>query len=204
MNNRTCTTPECERPAIAKAMCTMHYQRMKKHGDPTFSEWNRTANERFWSKVNKTDACWHWTGAASGIDGYGRARRNGGTRLVHRVAYEMLVGPIPDGMHIDHICHNRKCVRPEHLRPVTQKQNMENHRGATVRSKTGVRGVFPVKRRPGWYDATVGHEGKSVHLGEFASLDEAEAAVIAKRIELFTHNNVDRRINKLINTALSQ
>lgn len=81
---------------------------------------------RFWSKVRKTDHCWEWVGTRHG-EGYGyigfggRAGRN---YLAHRVAYELLVGPIPDGLGLDHLCRNRPCVRPEHLEPVTDKVNI--------------------------------------------------------------------------------
>ncbi|HET6911263.1 MAG TPA: HNH endonuclease signature motif containing protein [Mycobacteriales bacterium] len=81
--------------------------------------------DRFWAKVNKTDSCWLWTGTLTtpGDRGYGQVRLNGQFPLVHRVAYEMLVGPIPEGMQIDHLCRVRRCVNPAHLEPVTNREN---------------------------------------------------------------------------------
>lgn len=77
--------------------------------------------ERFWSKVDKND-CWYWT-AARGRDGYGRFYLGGHTRQAHRVAYELEVGPIPDGLQLDHLCRVRHCVNPAHLEPVTSREN---------------------------------------------------------------------------------
>ena len=77
--------------------------------------------ERFLSKVNKTESCWLWTGY---IDkkGYGIFKLDKPKRA-HRVSYELFVGPIPDGLVIDHLCRVRNCVNPEHLEPVTTKIN---------------------------------------------------------------------------------
>lgn len=82
--------------------------------------------DRFWSKVDASASCWVWTAASAG-DGYGKysVNANGKSKypLAHRYAYESLVGPIPDGMVLDHLCCNRKCVNPDHLQVVTQKVN---------------------------------------------------------------------------------
>lgn len=81
---------------------------------------------RFWGKVDTTGDCWLWTAAKDPL-GYGRFQRSGGlgTCLAHRLAYELLVGPIPEGLVIDHLCRVPSCVRPEHLEPVTQGTNVE-------------------------------------------------------------------------------
>lgn len=80
---------------------------------------------RFWSKVEKTDGCWLWTDAPNQGTGYGRLNiGQGRTRLAHRIAYELLVGPVPVGLTIDHLCRNRLCVNPAHLEPVTRGENV--------------------------------------------------------------------------------
>jgi hypothetical protein len=83
-----------------------------------------TESERFWSKVDKTATCWLWTGTLVG--GYGTFR-SGATVRAHRWSYEHLIGPIPEGLHLDHLCRVRQCVNPAHLEPVTQREN--NRRG---------------------------------------------------------------------------
>lgn len=149
-----------------------------------------TPDERFWAKVEKSDGCWEWT-AFKNEQGYGTFFYDGVTRWVHRVSFAMKYGPIPAGMLIDHICHNASCVNPDHLRMATHKQNQENRRGAMSNSKSGIRGVNWSKRESKWR-AVMSHNNRYVHVGYFGTSEEAEAAVIAKRLELFTHNEIDR------------
>jgi hypothetical protein len=82
--------------------------------------------ERFWSKVvkNGPDECWGWT-AFIAPDGYSKfSVRHDYQAPAHRVAYELSIGPIPDGLHLDHLCRNRGCVNPAHLEPVTCGENL--------------------------------------------------------------------------------
>ena len=84
--------------------------------------------DRFWAKVEKTtspDGCWVWLGSVNN-QGYGSVRtkpKPAGPTLVHRYAYEMLVGPIPEDRELDHRCRNRRCVNPAHLEVVTRSEN---------------------------------------------------------------------------------
>jgi hypothetical protein len=91
--------------------------------------------ERFWPKVNKEGPvpdnrpelgrCWQWT-ASTTAGGYGQIRAGGtaGTMLyAHRLAYEFTIGPIPNGLQLDHLCRNRACLNPSHLEPVTNRIN---------------------------------------------------------------------------------
>lgn len=68
--------------------------------------------------MNPESECWEWTGVLEPT-GYGRMSVNGRNVMAHRICYELHVGPIPDGLFLDHLCHNRRCVNPEHLEPVT-------------------------------------------------------------------------------------
>ena len=80
---------------------------------------------RFLAKVRVTTGCWSWTGCTQSR-GYGVfAITRTHNMLAHRFAYEALVGPIPDGMTIDHLCFNRRCVSPEHLEPVPLSINVK-------------------------------------------------------------------------------
>lgn len=78
---------------------------------------------RFWSRVNKTDSCWLWTGGLNNT-GYGVYKAYGKAYFSHRFSYELLVGPIPEGLVLDHLCRVITCVNPEHLEPVTQHENI--------------------------------------------------------------------------------
>ena len=68
--------------------------------------------------------CWAWT-ACINSKGYGCIAVAGKSQLAHRVSYELVVGPIPDGLQIDHLCRNTVCCNPDHLEPVTAKENIQ-------------------------------------------------------------------------------
>jgi len=82
-----------------------------------------TLPDRFWAKVDLAaeGGCWAWTARTS--NGYGkyamRVRGKVTDYRAHRLAYQALVGPIPEGFQIDHLCRNRACVNPNHLEIVT-------------------------------------------------------------------------------------
>jgi hypothetical protein len=79
--------------------------------------------------VNDLTGCWEWTGAKT-PHGYGIIGLDdkGPTRRAHRVSYEMLREPIPQGLNIDHLCKNPSCINPQHLEPVTQGENVKRGR----------------------------------------------------------------------------
>lgn len=188
-----CTIEGCEKKHDAKGYCRLHYQRLKKHG--TTADPRPTKHDRFWSKVQRGDGCWEWM-AGKNVNGYGRIQMGTmleqNVQLAHRVAYEYVKGPIPEGQELDHICINPGCVNPDHLRPATRKENSENRGGAYSTSTSGVRGVSWSTKRNAWR-ASLTHNRRHQHLGYFSTIAEAEAVVIARRLELFTHNELDRR-----------
>ena len=77
--------------------------------------------------------CWDWLGSQD-ENGYGNIKVFGTTKSVHRVVYESLVGPIPDGLVLDHLCRRRICCFPDHLEPVTAAENAR--RGAEANRRT--------------------------------------------------------------------
>jgi len=75
------------------------------------------------AKIDVTDSgCWEWRGAVSS-SGYGSAWADQRAQSAHRVTYELLMGPIPEGLQIDHLCRNKICCNPSHLEPVTCREN---------------------------------------------------------------------------------
>jgi hypothetical protein len=90
---------------------------------------------KFWTVIS--EGCWCWRGV---IDrwGYGRITIGGRVGFAHRMSYEAFVGPIPDGLQIDHLCRNRACCNPEHLEPVTGLVNTRRSRAALKRERAAV------------------------------------------------------------------
>lgn len=92
-----------------------------------------TLAERFWPKVNKAGpisihrpdlgSCWLWTASLTKPGGHGKFWIGGSFTTAHRASYEILVGPIPDGRQLDHLCRVRHCVNPAHLEPVSSGEN---------------------------------------------------------------------------------
>ena len=88
-----------------------------------------------WQRIVVVESCWEWVGEM-GVFGYGYACIQGTHKRVfaHRAMYELLRGPIPDGMDLDHLCRNRRCVNPEHLEPVTHRENCRRGNGWSGRN----------------------------------------------------------------------
>lgn len=143
----------------------------------------------FWSRVDQTGDCWVWKSAKTQSH-YGRyITENGRHAAAHRLSWEDSNGPIPTGMFIDHICHTHACVRPDHLRLATPKQNLENRAGLQSTNTSGYRGVV-WNKKAGFWQAVVVHHYHRHFLGFFHTAEEADAAARAKRLELYTHNNL--------------
>jgi hypothetical protein len=130
------------------------------------------------------NACWLWTGAASG-NGYGEFHDRGHTLCAHRVAWELANGPIPAGMVIRHKCDNKLCVRPDHLEVGTQADNQRDKavRRRGVRSKVGLPyGVRPCGNQ---WQVLVRVAGRNRHLGCFTTIEEAKDAAELARIRMY-------------------
>ncbi|MEU0831252.1 HNH endonuclease signature motif containing protein [Streptomyces sp. NPDC005969] len=128
-----CTIEGCGGSLKASGLCNKHYLRLKRHGSPRGGGPQRYPNdqERLWSQVERTPGCWLWTGSTT--QGYGYVQWQGARRRVHRVVYELLVGPITEGTELDHLCRIRHCCNPAHLEAVTRRVN--NARGLSPTAK---------------------------------------------------------------------
>jgi HNH endonuclease len=115
-----CTIEGCNRTrqTYKSGLCGTHTMRRWRTG----TTHRRTTEEIFWSKVEKTKGCWFWRGYVQ-PDGYPRFKYKGRPCNAHRLSYMWLVGPIPEGLQLDHLCRVKHCVNPAHLEPVTPGEN---------------------------------------------------------------------------------
>lgn len=112
----------------------------------------RPVSERLWAKVDTSGECWLWTGATT-ANGYGvlsvfteRLDRHTNA-LAHRLAYELLIGPIPQGLEIDHLCRVRHCVNPEHMEAVTHRENQRRMSEAVTHCRNAGHELTPENTR---------------------------------------------------------
>jgi hypothetical protein len=133
MTKRTCSL--CDAPHYARGWCRRHYGRWREHGDPNHTR--LTHEQRFWTKVQKSESCWLWQGPTR--NGYGlfswwtgEVQRSTGA---HRYSYRLLRGEIPEGFVIDHLCRTPLCVNPDHLEPVTRGENVLRGIGTSARNR---------------------------------------------------------------------
>lgn len=120
-----CLHEGCDRKYYCKGYCSTHYMQFKKYGRTVDIGSSRLLVNRVMAKVaqDPESGCWLWTGTIDG-NGYGVVTLAGGKhRRAHRVVYELHRGPIPEGLQLDHLCRVRRCVNPEHLEPVTNREN---------------------------------------------------------------------------------
>ena len=129
MPKRTCSLADCNNTHAVRGYCRTHYERWKRHGDPYMRTRSTVDTEfNFWEKVDKRtpESCWPWLAYVT-PGGYAKFTVCNKSVFVYRYSYELHVGPIPDGMQIDHVkargCVRRDCVNPAHLEPVTPQVN---------------------------------------------------------------------------------
>lgn len=186
MTNRTCSVDGCERPCHGRGLCDKHYQRVRKHGDPTIDRRRNPPASREWIEFLRlltveTDDCILWPFATNST-GYGRVGipSTPGTprnrrALVHQLVLEKRVGPRPDGMEAAHapvICHNRTCMNYRHLRWATRAENVLDMlsdgtatRGERSTSKLTAETVREIRRRH-VNGETQGAIGRSLGVGQ--------------------------------------
>ena len=145
---------------------------------------------RFWEKVDRSGECWTWLASQAGEGartgrGYGSWAIRGTTYGAHRFSWILRHGPIPDGLEVDHLCHNRLCVNPDHMRLATRAQNAQNLSGAHADSRSGVRGVDWYAPTRKWRVRVRAHR-KDHYGGYFTSIEAAAARAEELRRELHT------------------
>ena len=140
-----CSEDECDGKVFARGWCRTHYEQRRSAGTlPS----RPSPSERFWAKVDKRGPvppyapqlgpCWIWMGAST--RGYGMVWMAPVHVYAHRWSYEALVGEVPAGAHLDHLCRVPLCVRPDHLDPVTVRENVLRspiHNGAKTHCVNG-------------------------------------------------------------------
>ena len=186
---RACSFDGCKQSQKALGLCVGHYTQYRRGQELRPLRSQVTPAQKFWAKVDRStsDGCWLWIGATNG-NGYGKIRVDGHGRYAHRVAWEMVNSPIPEGSLVDHRCHNKRCVNPKHLRVVTVSENQQHLTGARKNSASGVRGVRFDKRRNSW-EAYAKLNGRKYWGGYHPTIEAADAAARALRAELFTHDD---------------
>jgi len=151
-----CSIDGCPRPLYGRGYCEMHWARWRRTGRPEVRNFglhaperqaarslrghghspNATPLERFVAYLDFPDCgCWIWTGTL--VSGYGQFKVERVRWKAHRWSYTALVGPIPDGLQIDHLCRTPACVNPDHLEPVTPRIN--TLRGESIQARNALK-----------------------------------------------------------------
>ena len=124
----SCAVEDCDIDAACKGWCFKHHARWKRYGDPTYAPPPPparvlTAGDMLARSAEADFGCRIWQRNINN-KGYGVIRNDGGPQYAHRVMYEIVVGPIPDGLELDHLCRQPACIAPHHLEPVTHGENL--------------------------------------------------------------------------------
>lgn len=171
----SCSVDGCETRAVSRGLCRLHYGRLYKTGSVEYRPPTPTDLLQAKYVTDAAAGCWMWT-AYINPDGYGMFKHRGAMRLAHGASYELHIGPVPDGLELDHLCRNRACVNPDHLEPVPHKVNVQRAKKSS--SSTGIRGV---SRRGNSYRATLCRDGVWILHKTFRTLEEATEAVRVAR-----------------------
>lgn len=142
----------------------------------------KTREEQFWDNVKKDSGvfkivngvlseCWAWTAGKSN-KGYAYFSVNGKAKQAYKIAYEWEKGSVPDGLHLDHLCRTHECVRPDHLEPVTQREN-------TLRGET----IFAAHAKKTTCSKGHPYDSKTPKGGRYCSICQ-RASVYRRRAEL--------------------
>lgn len=139
---KCCGVEFCPKQSRSHGYCSLHVKRFLRHGNPNHVKRNiirGPAPERFMRYVMMTESgCWKWIGKISKIGGYPHfGDEKWKTVRAHRWSFQHFNGPLVDGLVVDHMCRNRWCVNPKHLRQVTQKENIVNRKQRVLKTNCG-------------------------------------------------------------------
>lgn len=166
-----CRAFGCRADAVSLRLCAEHLD----------LEVPKLIEEKFlrFVEVAGDNDCWVWRGSLT-WKGYGRLRlgRSGPRVVAHRYALARATGPIPDDQVVDHLCHNKACCNPAHLRAVTPSENSLNMRGVPTDNTSGYRGLEVDKCGNTRYRVRLTVRGQRHYLGSYATAEEAHAAVM--------------------------
>ena len=186
---KICKVNGCDRKMRSNGMCAGHVSRMRRglslDGPIIPRDHDYPIADRFWSKVDKSGegGCWEWT-AYRTTTGYGKLQDKGKQVFAHRFSWELHNGPLSPGAVIDHLCYNKGCVNPGHMRECTVAENQQNHPGLRSDNTSGHRGVSLVKRTGKW-SVRVTAFGKVHYGGNYT--DKAEAIRASNELRARVH-----------------
>lgn len=185
MTGSRCSGPDCDRAVRAKGLCPGHYYQSRASG--TLTRILRDATraslaERVADRIGDRNAngCRIWQGHVSPVHGYGVIRIDKQPVSAHRTVWREFRGEIPEGMQVDHVCGVRACVSIEHLRLVTQQENLAYKTRLHPNNTSGVPGVSRVGQSSRW-EAYAWAGGRKIRLGTFADLSSAAQASLEYR-----------------------
>lgn len=181
MSKRTCLISGCSNKSVARGWCSKHWQRWRRHGDPTAlvnhsNPWDAIKMRSEWQ-----GNCLIWQGGKT-LQGYGIIKVKQKSHRLHRYVYERVHGPIPDSMMIDHICHRTDCINIYHLRLATAAQNSSYLSDALDGSESGRRNVYSSR---GKWRVRIEKGGKAYSFGTYETIEEAAEVAEQARKDLF-------------------
>ena len=118
-----CSIDGCSRPVDSRGWCGLHYARWHRHGCPETKKYHKSKDLIDQAISSETNDCIDWAGAKI-PSGYGHCRFNGRTIGAHRAVLIVKTNQDPDDKDAAHICHNKGCVNPRHLRWLSHSENM--------------------------------------------------------------------------------
>lgn len=191
MPSKTCHVVDCVNKRHSREYCNKHYSRWKKFGDPLKGKDRFSSPQQAYAArtTMRESGCLEWSGSTA--NGYGQLYVDGKLMYAHRFAYIQEHGAIPEGLVIDHMCHNKLCSNVGHLRAITQGSNSENRIGLRSDNTSGYSNVYWHKPTKNWM-VLVTSKGVQYFGGYFATAEEANVVATEMRLKYHVYNDRDR------------